>query len=394
MAEATETPGTSLGISDEEFLKQDHSEFLSDPVIPKTDEKPEDKEIESSDQTDEDDKEASSDKEDSEAQEHTETTADKEEVADTNEDTQQTDETSEDSDDSESLDTGKKDSTDTKGDTQDTKEFDYKSAFEKVTSPFKANGTKMQVKNPEDIQRLMQMGANYQKKMASLKPHLKTIKMLENNDLLDEAKLHQLIDIHKKDPKAIAKLIEESGIDPLDINTDDQSEYKPKDYSVSDKEYNLDQVLEEIKDTETFSRTIDVLTKEWDQKSKNVISDNPNFITIINQHMGNGVFDKVNSVMQQDKALGKLRGVSDADAYGQILEDMHKKGILKHTDDDKSSSEKVSSESEDKSQANAERDKKRKAAALGKQSTSKKEAAVKNFLNLSDEDFLKQNAPG
>ena len=145
------------------------------------------------------------------------------------------------------------------------------------------------------------------------------IKMLEKNELLDEAKLHNLIDLSKKNPKAIAKLIEESDVDPLDIDKDVPTDYQPTDYSVTDKEYNLDQVLDEIKDTDTFNRTINVLTKEWDTPSKTTISDNPEIISIVNTHMGNGVFDQVNSVLQQEKALGKLGGIADVEAYKQIV---------------------------------------------------------------------------
>ena len=180
----------------------------------------------------------------------------------------------------------------------------------------------MQVKDPQDIVRLMQMGANYQKKMAQLKPNLKLIKMLEKNELLDEAKLHNLIDLSKKDPKAIAKLIEESDIDPLDIDKDVSTDYQPTNYSVTDKEYHLDQILDEIKDTETFSKTINVLTKEWDAKSKSTITDYPEIIGIINTHMGNGVYEKVNAVLQQEKSLGKLNGISDVEAYREIAEYM------------------------------------------------------------------------
>ena len=130
----------------------------------------------------------------------------------------------------------------------------------------------MQVKDPEDMIRLMQMGANYQKKMAQLKPNLKIIKMLEKNELLNEAKLHNLIDLSKKDPKAIAKLVKESDVDPLDIDKDVPTDYQPTNYTVTDKEYDLDAVLDEIKDTDTFNRTINVITKEWDNQSKTYYS--------------------------------------------------------------------------------------------------------------------------
>ena len=384
---------TALGLSDAEFLKQDPATFLSEEPTSDTEEVV-DKEIESSDQTDETD-DVTSDttvEEGSDAQEQTETTTDEDEVSQPDGDTQTEHEPSDNSDVTESLDTSKKDSTDTKDDSPETKEFDYESAYKKVSEPFKANGVDMQVTDPQDIVRLMQMGANYQKKMAQMKPNLKIIKMLENNELLDEVKLHNLIDISKKNPKAVAKLIKESGIDPLDIDTEVPIDYKPTDYSVTDKEYHLDQILDEIKDTDTFNKTINVLTKEWDVKSKSTISDNPEIIGIINSHMGNGVFDKVNAMLQQEKALGKLSGIADVDAYRQIAEHMHKTGILHEQGSNKKGTPKVSSETETNSQANADRNKQRKAVAPVKQTTTKKTTSNEDFLGLSDEEFMKKYA--
>jgi len=383
----------ALGLSDAEFLKQDPATFLSEEPTSDTEEVV-DKEIESSDQTDETD-DVTSDttvEEGSDAQEQTETTTDEDEVSQPDGDTQTEHEPSDNSDVTESLDTSKKDSTDTKDDSPETKEFDYESAYKKVSEPFKANGVDMQVTDPQDIVRLMQMGANYQKKMAQMKPNLKIIKMLENNELLDEVKLHNLIDISKKNPKAVAKLIKESGIDPLDIDTEVPIDYKPTDYSVTDKEYHLDQILDEIKDTDTFNKTINVLTKEWDVKSKSTISDNPEIIGIINSHMGNGVFDKVNAMLQQEKALGKLSGIADVDAYRQIAEHMHKTGILHEQGSNKKGTPKVSSETETNSQANADRNKQRKAVAPVKQTTTKKTTSNEDFLGLSDEEFMKKYA--
>jgi hypothetical protein len=376
---------TSLGLSDKEFLEKDPAELLAEVD---TEDKPADQEIESSNQTDED-KVATSEEEVSEAQEQTEDKTVEEEVSQPEGDTQTEPEPFTNSDTTESLDTSKKDSTDTKGDTPETTEFDYESAYKKVSEPFKANGVDMQVKDPQDIIRLMQMGANYQKKMAQLKPNLKLIKMLDKNELLDEAKLHNLIDLSKKDPKAIAKLIEESDIDPLDIDKDVPTDYQPTNYTVSDKEYNLDAVLDEIKDTETFNKTINVLTREWDAQSKITISDYPEIIGIINTHMGNGVFDKVNTVLQQEKTLGKLTGVPDVDAYRQIAEHMHKTGFLYNENNPKGTS-KVSSKTDEK--ANADRNKQRKAVAPVKQTTTKKASTDENFLGLSDEAFMKKYA--
>ena len=370
---------SSLGLSDEEFMNQDPSSlFLVEDVEQDTvsENQPEDTEVTS--------------QEDSAAQEQTDTDTDEDIESQPVEDTQLELKTSSEDGDSESFDTSNTDLLETDGDTQETSKFDYESAYKKVTEPFKANGTEMQVHNPEDVVRLMQMGANYQKKMAQLKPNLKIIKMLENNELLDEAKLHNLIDLSKKDPKAVAKLVGESGIDPLDIDAEDKLNYSPTNYSVSDKEYDLDQVLNSIKDTDTFNKTINVLTKDWDSDSKTIISDNPDIISIINTHMGNGVFDKVNEVMQQEKALGKLSGISDVTAYKQIADHLHKEGLLVRNETNVIGSSTVLKQTDNTSHANAARNKQRKAVAPVRQTSTKSSKDSDNFLNLSDEEFLKR----
>ena len=382
---------SSLELSDKEFLEKDPADFLSDED-PK--ELTDDEKLGITESADEENEVSTSEttEEISEAQEHTDVAPEEDEVSQPDGDTQTELEKSTDSDTAESPDTSKPDSIDTKEDTPETSEFDYESAYKKVSQPFKANGIDMQVKDPEDIIRLMQMGANYQKKMAQLKPNLKIIKMLENNELLDEAKLHNLIDLSKQDPKAIAKLVKESNVDPLDIDKGIPNDYQPTNYSVSDKEYDLDAVLDEIKNTPTFSKTINTLTKEWDEESKQTISNFPEIISIVNTHMGNGVFDEVNKVLQREKALGKLQGTSDVDAYKSIMDQMFEQGLL--VDQTKTDKDKKISESIPKTEDNADRNKKRKAVAPVKQTTTKKGPAETDFLGLSDEDFMKKYATG
>lgn len=390
-AESKEATVAPLELSDEDFMNQPSEVFLEDPKG--SEENAEDKqEIDPAGQTAEEIA-AAKVAADSKAREQTDATTNKEEVGQPGGDTQTELETSQDGDAKESLDTSDQTSTDTKGDTPDTKEIDDESAYKKVFEPFKANGVEMKVDNPEDAIKLMQKGAGYQKKMADLKPHLKVIKMLQNNNLLEEDKLHNLIDLANKDPKAIAKLVKESGLDPLDIDTEGSADYQPKNHSVGDKEFALDTVLEDLKDSPTFTKTIDVLTKEWDPKSKTAVADTPEIITIIDNHMSNGVYDKVNAVMQQEKALGKLTGVSDLDAYMQITAQLQETGVLttagKQTDPATVSSDAKAI----KLAEEAERTKAREAAAPVKH-VATKEKAKTAFLNLSDDDFLKQGPPG
>ena len=91
-------------------------------------------------------------------------------------------------------------------------EPDYKAEYLRLLAPFKANGKEIAVSTVDDAISLMQMGANYNKKMAGLKPSLKMLKLLENSGLLSEEKISYLIDLEKKNPAAINKLIKDSGI--------------------------------------------------------------------------------------------------------------------------------------------------------------------------------------
>ena len=199
-----------------------------------------------------------------------------------------------------------------------TEEIDYKKVYEEVFKPFKANGKEMSVDSIDDVRQLMQMGANYNKKMAALKPNLKVIKMLENNNLLSEDKLAFLIDLDKKNPEAIKKLIKESGLDPLEVDINQEVSYKANTYTVNDKELELDSVLSEIKETDSFNTTIDIIGNKWDDSSKKVLLENPGVIRIINSHVANGVYQNITSEVERLRVLGKLDGLSDIDAYKAV----------------------------------------------------------------------------
>ena len=99
----------------------------------------------------------------------------------------------------------------TSSETNEEIKVDYKAEYDRLVAPFKANGREITVKSVDDAIALMQMGANYNKKMSALKPNLKLMKLLENNGLLDETKIGFLIDLEKKNPDAINKLIKDSG---------------------------------------------------------------------------------------------------------------------------------------------------------------------------------------
>ena len=307
------------------------------------------------------------------------------------EDTQSEHETEAKSTEPASLDTEDKVS-DTEGDTQETQTVDFQGAYEKIFAPFKANGTEMQIESVEDVMSLMKMGANYQKKMAALAPNLKIVKMLEKHNLLDASKLNNLIDLSKNNPAAISKLIKESGIDPLDIDIDEDVAYTPNDYNVSDREYKLDEALDSLKESKTFTETIDVLSNKWDNESKNAITDDPSMIGIIDSHMQNGVYAEINKLVTKERALGRLGGVSDLAAYRQAAQYLASIGVLNDGSPEVQQAPVTSGvSSKTKAQDDAKLNSKRKAAASTKTS-SKPATTLPDYLKMTDEEFMKMAA--
>lgn len=276
---------------------------------------------------------------------------------------------------------------------------DYKAAYDKLLAPFKANGRDIRVENVDEAIRLMQMGANYNKKMAALKPNLALLKTLENNGLLNADKINFLIDLEKKNPEAISKLIQDSGINPLDISADKAGAYKPGNHGVHDSEIELDQVLDELKDSPKYNDTLVLVSKDWDAKSKQVIANQPQLLKVINAHMESGIFDLVATEVERSKLFGNLQGLSDLEAYRQVGDAMAKDGKFDHLTKKPGQASpagqqtpvaKVVVPPNPKQADDSKRDAQRRAAAPAKgvAPAAKANDGV-NPLALSDEDFLK-----
>lgn len=262
----------------------------------------------------------------------------------------------------------------------------YEEEYQKLIAPFKANGKDMNVKTVEEARTLMMMGANYNKKMAGLKPSMRILKTLENNGLLDEDKLNYLIDLDKKDPGAINKLLQDSGINPLDLDTEETTAYKPKAYNASNKEVELDAVLDDIRDTPAFQDTIDIVSNKWDESSRRVLVENPTIIKVINDHVSAGIYEQITTRVDRERMLGKLNGVSDIEAYKQVGDTMQAAGEF--------NPKKVNPVTNAEQplvvpQKSSNTDKKKAAGSTVKVGKTTKSNQEFNPLALSDEEFAK-----
>lgn len=263
---------------------------------------------------------------------------------------------------------------------------EYENFYKAITAPFKANGTELTVKSAEEAISLMQKGANYHKKMSGLKPNLALLRMLENNGLLDEAKLSHLIDLDKKDPKAIAKLIKDGEIDPIDIDQEDASDYTPNTYTVDEAQLQLDEVIDDIRHTDSFSQTLDIVNTKWDKKSQQALLANPNDIKVINEHISTGAFAHITKIVEGERMKGELTNLSDLEAYVQVGNALQAQ-VQKTAQANKSKAATENAIKQKNAALNAKRQ--RASSPTGKKTSNSKSEPNYDPLNMSDEEFAK-----
>lgn len=273
---------------------------------------------------------------------------------------------------------------------------DYEAEHKALLAPFKANGRDIQVADVGEARQLMQMGANYNKKMQAMKPHLATLRMLENAKIGD-AELSYLIDLHRKDPTAINKLVKDSGIDPLDLTAEKAADYKPTNHKPSDAEVELEAVLTDLDGSEGLPKTIDIVTKQWDVASKGVVAQHPGLLRLINSHVEAGIYELIATEVDRRKTFGQLSGLSDFEAYRQVGDEMNASNKFAHLEGSSQQSQQaaaapvIKAPDPKKADEDKRKEQKRGAAPAKVVVTNTKVDPDFNPLSMSDEDFAKLN---
>jgi hypothetical protein len=206
--------------------------------------------------------------------------------------------------------------------------IDYKASYEKIMAPFRANRKEVQVRDPDEAIRLMQLGANYTQRMQQLSPNIKLMRMLQNNNLLDENKINRLIDLDQRKPEAIKSLLHESKIDPLDLDMEDAQNYQPSDHTISDQAHEFQTVLDDIVSTQQGQETAALINSAWDQKSKEALFQEPQLLKIIDDQRASGIYDTISSEVDRQKMLGNLVNVPFIQAYRQVGDILESQGKL------------------------------------------------------------------
>lgn len=197
----------------------------------------------------------------------------------------------------------------------DIDETELKAIHAAIFKPFKANGKEITPKSVDDVISLMQMGANYTKKMQLMAPMKKAVESL-NKAQINEEDLNFLIDVHNGDKEAIKKLLEKHKVDPIELDMENTN-YVPKNNIASDEDVEYSDVLEDIQPS--LPKIQEILTKQWDAKSKSELLKNPQLMRALHEEIEMGRFDDVQAQLEIEKTFGRYKGKSDIEAYIDLV---------------------------------------------------------------------------
>ena len=226
-----------------------------------------------------------------------------------------------------------KESTEVKKDdsTKDTppKDVDYETVYKNIFKPFKANGKDITPRTVEDVVQLMQMGANYTKKMQLMAPLKKAAESLSRADIKEDD-LNFLIDVHKGDKEAIKKLLTKHNVDPMELDLD-STNYVPKNNIVSDEDVEYSDILDDIRDS--LPKIQEIMTNTWDTRSKEALLKDPNLMRALHEEIAMGRFDNVQAQLEIEKTFGRYKGKSDVEAYIDLVTKLAAKEQSNHQPD-------------------------------------------------------------
>ena len=265
------------------------------------------------------------------------------------------------------------------------------------TYKVKANGTEFEF-SVDELTQLAPKAMDYTRKMQEIAPWRKTISALKDNEL-SHNDVNLMIDALSGDKDAVTTLIKKSGVDALELDTEQEVKYTPKEYGRSEQELAIEDVVGAISKDPEYKITQHVVDSQWDAKSRSTLADKPEYIEGLHADIKSGVFDQVSPMAMKIKVLDGGRK-SDIDYYieagRQYYADKQvtEAAQAQQAQESKAVEEKLLAEKEavdgvkqrqEKQKVVKSSAKKRKAAAPTKKAAGKKD--VVDYLDESEEAF-------
>ena len=188
----------------------------------------------------------------------------------------------------------------------------------------KANGREYEFTEDEvrnQFPKIFGQAMDYTRKMQQIKPWRQTIDAIEQAQLShDDVSL--MIDVLKGDKAAIAAVLKRTGVDTLELDTED-SKYVPKSYGRDESTLAIKDVVDEISQDQEYSTTSKIIDREWDEGSWREMSKDPSLIKALHIDVKSGVYNKVQPIAEKLKLYEGGRR-SDLDYYKLAAQEYYK----------------------------------------------------------------------
>jgi len=260
---------------------------------------------------------------------------------------------------------------------EDTKAFDFTSMPMDALLPMeiKANGMKMKATMNELVAGF-QKGMDYTQKMQELSGVKKLVSIATSNSLSEED-LNLLVEAKNGNKEAIAKLMSNSGIDPLDVDTDEHKDYIPDDYSKEEVDVELSSIVATINSDIEYKGQVEGAINNMPQDMYDTIAGSAGNMESLYKDVKAGVYAQV---MPEVIKLQNLYGKTEAtlDTYIKVARQLQGNDTPE-----------VSRES---STEKADRNSKRKKVAPTSKAPTKKSYISKDVSKLGEDDFDREFA--
>jgi hypothetical protein len=157
---------------------------------------------------------------------------------------------------------------------------------------------------------------------------------------------------------------------------------------VSEQEVEIEEALNSIEGSPSQQRTLDVMTKQFDAKSRQIISENPRYIVALNDDIESGIYDDVMEAVQYKKDMRQVApGMSDMELYIQTVQEIANTQVPQGTIPP------VTNEQTKPNKASTGSSRRRKVAMSGSRSSNKpkkREYDPMEILSMDDEKFMKE----
>ena len=244
----------------------------------------------------------------------------------------------------------------------------------------KARGMEIDINDPKELVQLAHKGFDYFKKTQELAQWRKDIEVLNKGQISTE-ELQLLADLKAGSKEAAAALLNQYGVDPLDLEPEQAAGYQPNQY-YTDTPTEVDQVIEVIKSDPEWAAQMSEVTAHVPDDFLQTIGSDATMLSRFAEHVKTGLAQQI---IPEAMKLQALRGVPFFDAYTMVGEQ-----LIAQQNAAPQQPKSVAPQMSEK-----ERNLRRKAATPKKKGSGKRTSFIQDaeeIWNMTEDEFLEYEA--